>query len=84
MTPQDRMKAKLSEMSIPFKTIEVYGSQIVITTYSESSARKWVQLIGRFAAIRGVLSTTEDAKENRGTCLIPSQVDVWRVYARVK
>ena len=60
-TPQQRMKAELAKSGIPYKRIEVYGAQIVITAWSEDAARKWWSLINHFATMRGsVLHSHED------------------------
>lgn len=81
MTNQKKMAAKLGELGIPHREISVYGSQIVIECWSEDAAKKFATVVGLFAKIRGLLKTTVDAKENKNTCLNPSQVIVWRLYA---
>ncbi len=83
MTVQQRMKAALESLDIPKKEIEVYGSQIVVTAWSESAVKQWASVLARFATFRGIVHTIDYAKENKGTCLMPSVVQVWRAYARI-
>lgn len=79
-----RMKAKLEQAGIPFKDIEVYGSQIVVTSFCRDSAGKWATLLAKFAKVRGVIETLDDAVRNRGTVLRPSKVRVWRTFAVIQ
>jgi hypothetical protein len=83
MTPQDAMAAKLAEAGIPSKEIRCYGAQIVITAWSRDAADKWADLLAKFATVRGVVRSRDDAKVNRNTMLKPSTVEVWRVFAKV-
>ena len=84
MTPQQHMKATLTQANIPYKAIEVYGSQIVVTTWSYDAAVKWGVLLATFATIRKVaLKSIDYAKENKGTCLRPTTLEVYRTYARI-
>jgi hypothetical protein len=79
------MKAQLENAGIPYKQIDVYGSQIVITSWCEASAIRWSKLLRRFARVRkDALKCLDDAKENKGTCLNPSVVKVWRTYAVIE
>lgn len=48
MTPQEKMKAKLELLGLPFKKIDVYGSQIMVTAYGESVANKWHSILCKF------------------------------------
>jgi hypothetical protein len=85
MTVQAQIKALLSKSGIPAKEIEVYGSQIVITSAGEASARKWAALIAKFAKIRGVIEAYDEVKQpTTGTCLHPQMVKVWRVFAAIQ
>lgn len=85
MNKQAAMKAKLALAGtlagIPFREIECYGSQIVVTSACDNTARKWARLLSRFATVRGVIKSLDDAKENKGTCLRPSHLPVWRTFA---
>lgn len=83
MTPQEKMKAKLEQSGIPFKEVSCYGSQIVITAWSDGAAKKWAMLLAKFSTVRGTVKSTAECKENKNTVLLPSVVDVWRVFARV-
>lgn len=81
MSKQDQMKAALEKTGLPHKEIEVYGRQIVITSWSEDAAKKWAHLLSRFAKVRGVIPSTDYAKENKGTVLLPTTINVFRTFA---
>lgn len=83
MTNQEKMKSVLSKMEIPTKEIKVYGSQIMITVAGKESADKWTMTLNNFC--RRVLSkqTMDYAKENVGSCLNPTMVDVYRVWGTI-
>lgn len=82
-TPQKELKETLESSGIPFKKIECYGSQIVITSWSEGAAQDWAILISKFAKIRGIIKSRDYAKENKQTCLNPSSMIVWRTFGAV-
>lgn len=77
------MKAKLETVGIPFKQIDCYGSQLVITAWSLDAAEKWAILLGNFCKVRGIVHAYDEAKENKGTCLRHSVIKVVRVFARI-
>ena len=81
MTTQQRMQEKLEGLGIPFKSIHCYGSQIVITSLCETTARKWASIIAKFSTVRGITKSMEDAKENSNTVMNPTKVTVWRTFA---
>ncbi|MGI9489328.1 MAG: hypothetical protein ACR2RF_26260 [Geminicoccaceae bacterium] len=93
MTPQQKMKAMLAKTGIPHKEIECYGSQIVITSWSEAAARKWASLLANFATVRGIVKTTDYNKDQhaaydrkikrRGVAPSIAIHDVWRTFAAV-
>lgn len=84
MTQQEQLKSLLSQVGIPSKSIEVYGSQIVVTCYSESAAEKWASVLRKFATVKRVaLKSLDDAKVNTNTVMMPSHVNVWRTYATI-
>lgn len=83
-TPQQRMKAKLESLPFPKKRIEVYGRQIVITCHSVTACKKWAGVVLHFAKVRGVVESVEDAKENKGTCLLPTKVKVASLFAVIE
>jgi len=78
------MRAKLERIGLPFKGIECYGSQIVVTCWSRDAADRWASFLARFAKFLGITQSVDHAKENRGTCLLPTTVDVWRAFARIR
>lgn len=83
MTPQEKLKARLETLGLPYREINVYGSQITIEAVSRDTADKWASLVQRFAKLRGVIEDYVEAKENKNTVMNPTRVHVWRVYARV-
>jgi hypothetical protein len=83
MTLQNQMQAKLAQVGIPYRTINVYGSQIVITTTSRNTAAKWHAVLARFAKVRGTIKDIDYATVNRGTVLNRSTVQVFRTYATI-
>lgn len=83
MTTQQKIKATLEKAGIPFKSIDCYGNQIVVTSYSAEAANKWASLLGTFAKVRGITKSYDEAVENKGTCLCPTMIEVHRTFARV-
>jgi hypothetical protein len=83
-TPAQQLKAKLESTGLPFKNIDCYGRQIVVTAQSRDAAIKWGSLLGKFAKVRRVaFETVDEAKEQQGTCLRPTYVKVWRTFAAI-
>lgn len=83
MTVQLKLKATLENAGIPYKEINCYGRQIVITSRSSKAANKWAVLLAKFATVRGVVKASDEAKENKKTVLNPSVVKVWRTFATI-
>lgn len=81
-TLQDKMKEMLKKTGLPYKEIEVYGRQIVVTCWSRDAAEKWSHLLTRFAKFRGITHSVDEAKDqaNRKT-LATKKVEVWRAFA---
>ncbi len=82
-TSQEAIKALLESFDIARREIKVYGSQIVITCACPDTASKWVALIAKFAKVRSIIQSWDEAKENKKTCLNPSMIKVWRIFARI-
>lgn len=59
---QQQMKATLERAGLPYRDIQCYGSQIVVTSTSEAAARKWALLLGKFAKVRGIVSSLDERK----------------------
>ena len=83
MTAQQRMKVALESLDIPKKTVEVYGSQIVITAWSEDAAKKWASVLSKFATFRGITHSLDYNKVNTNSVMLPSAHEVWRAFARI-
>lgn len=81
--PQEKIKALLQKSGIPYKEIECYGSQIVVTSWCRDSADKWARLLAKFSTVRGVVETCDYAKENKGTCLKPTRIKVYRTFSMI-
>lgn len=47
MTKQEKMKALLIKTGIPYKKIEVYGMQIMVTSHCQNTANRWHMLLKR-------------------------------------
>ena len=83
MTAQEQMKAQLAKSGIPHKEIQVFGSQIIVTSWSREAANKWAGLLAKFATVRGVVESVDYNQANRNTTLRPTTHRVWRTGARV-
>ena len=83
MTIQEKIKQRLEQFGIPHREIKVYGSQITVEIFGREAAEKFASVIANFAKVRGVIETTVDAKENRGSVMNPTKIRVYRLYARI-
>jgi hypothetical protein len=83
MSPQEKIQALLSKSGIPAKEIKCYGSQIMITAFCRDSAAKWARLLSRFATVKNTVKTIDYCKENKNTVMLPSAIEVWRVWATI-
>lgn len=89
-TIQQQLKATLEKSGLPYKRIDCYGSQIVVTAWSEEAGRKWASLLAKFATFRGMThsiektkDTTDFYKANPGLVMANVNHDVWNVFARI-
>lgn len=83
-TPQTRMRSTLLQAGIPSKEVKVYGSQVMVTAWSEDAAERWAELLRAFCAkVRRPHATVDYNKENRNTVLRPTTHRVWRVWGTV-
>lgn len=81
---EKKMVALLKKLGLPYRKIDVYGSQIVITCRSENTARRWATALSpKVAKFRGITESREHIKKNRGTMLRPTTVKVWRAFFRL-
>ena len=81
-TAQDTMKAALAKVNIPSRSIEVYGSQIVITCLCVESASKWAPVLRKFATVKAVaLRSLDETKASHAHAR--DYVTVFRTYATV-
>lgn len=83
-TIQQALKAKLETVGLPYKAIEVYGSQIVVTTVALDSANRWSQLLSKFCKIRGITKSLDEKRDAvPGTPPHQKYTRVHRVFATV-
>lgn len=80
---QDQMKATLQGAGIAHKQIEVYGSQIVVTSHCLKTAEAWAVFLAKFSRVRGITQSFDEAVTNKGTCMNPTQLRVWRTFAAI-
>jgi len=79
MTPQEKMKTKLESLGLPYKEIKVYGSQVMITAWSENAADKWHSILRKFTTSKRPVKSIDYNKVNTGTCLVPTVHEVWLI-----
>lgn len=89
-TIQERLKAQLVKSGLPYKRIDCYGSQIVVTAWSLDAAKKWANLLAKFATVRGIVESMDETKDDSeirkaNPGLVKSKFfhPVWVVGARV-
>jgi hypothetical protein len=63
-TIQEQMKGLLEKTGLPYKAIEVYGSQIVVTTVSLDSANRWVAVLSKFCRVRGITNSVDEKADS--------------------
>lgn len=83
MTIQEQLIAKLESTGLPHKQIHCYGSQIVVTAWSQDAANQWASVLGKFAKVRGIVKSIDENKISRGSFLLPTIHNVYRVFARI-
>lgn len=70
------MEAKLKEAGIPFETVQVFGAiriNVHVTCVSVATANKWVHMLTKvFGKSPSVAKHSWYAKEQKGTCLLPT------------
>lgn len=80
MTLTERLTDILKRGRVPFKDCWAAGSSCLVTLYCEETARKVARMLQAAGwKIRGPVRSYDHAKENKGTCLCPTSVEVWRV-----
>lgn len=80
----DKIKDILARAGIPALEVQAYGQQITVECIGRNTAERAAFLLGHAFKIRGMIKAAVDAKENKGTCLLPTKRIVWRVYACLK
>ncbi len=84
-TVQEQMRATLEASGLPYKRVNVYGRQIVVTAWSRDAAIQWGSLLAKFARVLRVgLESKDYNQENEGSNLCPTTHPVWLTYARVE
>jgi len=81
--PQEAIKANL-ELLLKAKEINVYGSQIMLTLWSEKGAKKAVRILKAFCSIVRVPVKTRDYnKINENSVANPTTHIVYRVHGSI-
>lgn len=84
-TVQQRIKSVLERSGLPYRKIDVYGSQIVVTTTCEASAKKWGSLIRKFAKLRGIVKSVDDVPTSkRRFKVLHPVITVWRTFGVIQ
>lgn len=83
MTPQQKMKAKLESLGLPYKQIDVYGSQIMVTALGEETANKWHSILSKFTTSKRPVRSIAYNKVNTNTVLLPDVHTVWLIGGRI-
>ncbi len=84
-TPQAAMKAKLAQAGIAHKDIQVYGRQIVVTSWSMEAANKWAILLAQFAKVRNVVASLDERADAKPGCMkCEKYVRVFRTFAALE
>jgi hypothetical protein len=83
LTPQDRMKNKLSQSGIAYRRIECYGSQVVVTAACRDTADKWAALLANFAKVRGIVETFDDLAADASKSGRRRKIKVYRTFAAI-
>lgn len=90
MNPAKRLQAYLETLNIPFKRVHCYGSQVMITAWSEGAAKRWAELLSSIADVQSVYASVDENEDQAAKhAANPSLVKrvythkVWRVAARV-
>lgn len=84
MTAQQLAKAEelVNSLPIPRRSIKVFGTincNIHITCESRKTAEKWVMALGKFCRTVNCVESVDYAKENKGSCLNPTTVKVFKI-----
>lgn len=81
---RERLEKIFRTGGVAFKEVNAFGSQVIVTCWSETMARKAARLLQRGSfTLRGVVKSADYNQKNEGTCLRPTTHVVWRVGAFV-
>lgn len=83
MSAQQKIKELLGKAGIAHKEIQVYGSQIVVTCWCEDAAKKFSDVIAKFANIRGIIKSLDENKDNEKRINMKKYHEVYRVFATI-
>jgi hypothetical protein len=83
MTTQAQIKEILCGVSLPYREIKCYGSQITVECMSQDTCLKWGEVISKFAKVRGIIKSLAYAQKNTKTLGNPAMFEVYRLYARI-
>jgi hypothetical protein len=81
MTPQQQLTETLKRSGIPAREVRCFGSQVMITTIGEDTARRWAMLLNNFCSkVRGPGQGYDDKPNVTGR---PEYIKVWRVWGTI-
>lgn len=84
MDLQRAMRTRLESLGLPYKQVEVYGSQIVITCASFDAANRWAPVLAKFATVkRAALQSIDYLKADEHLSNRRRTIKVWRTYATI-
>lgn len=81
---EQRIEGLLNALNIPTKKIDCYGSQVVITCWSQEAAEKAATTLkkGSFT-IRGIIKSMDENKDqSKRKTLYKTRHTVYKVFAR--
>lgn len=74
-TIENTLETKLKAAGIPFNSVRVLGTSIIIKADGRLTAERWERLLKRMGCWRvKSVETFDHAKENKNTVLVPSVV----------
>lgn len=81
LTISHKIEEGLKKIDLPYKEINVIGTTICITTLGRDTADKWINIIHpRLAKFVKISEQYQHTKINKGTCLLPSVVKVYKTF----
>jgi hypothetical protein len=77
------MKQKMESLGIPYKNIDVYGGQIIVTVKSRSACTQWNSVIRKIATVRKIVYVNEANKHIDEGRMYPRVTKVYKIFAQI-